>query len=192
MIIVSDLDENAWTNVEDLGNHWKSASWFGTYFDTSGNWIFHLEHGWLYRSGNSMSSTWFFDTNLNWIWTNSELYPYFYRSETNDWIFYQSDDLESRLFYDYLSESWVTLSKELNPGFREMILARLLACPVLFFLGLNFIPSVFGKPKLTLLIAEREYQTETTLPGFADQFLSKISLLSIQPPQRRGRTDTIF
>ena len=111
MIIVSDLDENAWTTVEDLGNQWKSASWFGTYFDTSGNWIFHLEHGWLYRSGNSMSSTWFFDTNLNWIWTNSELYPYFYRSETNDWIFYQSDDSESRLFYDYLSESWVTLSR---------------------------------------------------------------------------------
>ena len=111
VIIVSDLDEYAWTTVEDLGSNWKSVPWFGTYFDASSNWIFHLEHGWLYRSGNSMSSTWFFDSSLNWIWTNFELYPYFYRSDTNDWIFYQSDDSESRLFYDYLSETWMTLTR---------------------------------------------------------------------------------
>ena len=73
-----------------------------------------------------------------------------------------------------------------------MILARLLACPVLFFLSLNFIPSVFGKPKLTLLIAEREYQTETTLPGFADQFLSKDFIIEYSTAPKEGRTDTIF
>ena len=67
-----------------------------------------------------------------------------------------------------------------------MVLARLLACPVLFFLSLNFIPSVFGKPKLTLLIAEREYQTETTLPGFADQFLSKDFIIEYSTAPKEG------
>ena len=108
LVSIIDLDEYAWSTAVDHGNHWRSTDWFGTYFETSSNWIFHVNHGWLYRSGTSMSSFWLFDSNLDWLWTNLESYPYLFRSESGAWIFFQNDS-GSRKFYDYSTNSWTTL-----------------------------------------------------------------------------------
>ena len=108
LVSIIDLDEYAWSTALDHGNHWRSTDWFGTYFETSSNWIFHLNHGWLYRSGTSMSSFWLYDSNLHWLWTNFENYPYLFRSESGAWIFFQNDS-GSRKFYDYSTNLWTTL-----------------------------------------------------------------------------------
>ena len=108
LVSIIDLDEYAWSTAVDHGNHWRSTDWFGTYFETSSNWIFHVNHGWLYRSGTSMSSFWLYDSNLDWLWTNLESYPYLFRSESGAWIFFQNDS-GSRKFYDYSTNSWTTL-----------------------------------------------------------------------------------
>ncbi len=108
LVSIIDLDEYAWSTAVDHGNYWRSTDWFGTYFETSSNWIFHINHGWLYRSGTSMSSFWLFDSNLDWLWTNFENYPYLFRSESGAWIFFQNDS-GSRKFYDYSTNSWTTL-----------------------------------------------------------------------------------
>ena len=107
LVSIIDLDEYAWSTAVDHGNHWRSTDWFGTYFETSSNWIFHVNHGWLYRSGTSMSSFWLYDSNLDWLWTNFENYPYLFRSESATWIFFQNDS-GSRKFYDYSTNSWTT------------------------------------------------------------------------------------
>jgi predicted outer membrane repeat protein len=108
LVSIIDLDEYAWSTAVDHGNHWRSTDWFGTYFETSSNWIFHVNHGWLYRNGTSMSSFWLYDSNLDWLWTNFENYPYLFRSESAAWIFFQNDS-GSRKFYDYSTNSWTTL-----------------------------------------------------------------------------------
>ena len=110
-IYVNDTDEFAWATNSTLSGPWKSSDWFGTYYENVNNWIYHIDHGWLYREGDSMLSTWFYDQSLKWLWTSHGHYPLFYNAETNDWMYYLFEDLEIRKFYDYASQSWMTVLK---------------------------------------------------------------------------------
>ena len=110
-IYVNDTDEFAWATNSTLSGPWKSSDWFGTYYENVNNWIYHIDHGWLYREGDSMLSTWFYDQSLKWLWTSHGHYPLFYNAETNDWMYYLLEDLEIRKFYDYASQSWMTVLK---------------------------------------------------------------------------------
>ena len=110
-IYVNDTDEFAWATNNTLSGSWKSSDLFGTYYENVNNWIYHIDHGWLYREGDSMLSTWFYDQSLKWLWTSHGHYPHFYNAETNDWMYYLFEDLEIRKFYDYASQSWMTVLK---------------------------------------------------------------------------------
>jgi hypothetical protein len=110
-IYVKDTDEFAWTTNSTLSGPWKSSDWFGTYYENVNNWIYHIDHGWLYREGDSMLSTWFYDNTLKWLWTNKDLYPFLYSAESNDWMYFLPKQADSRNFYDFATESWVILSR---------------------------------------------------------------------------------
>ena len=110
-IYVKDTDEFAWTTNSTLSGPWKSSDWFGTYYENVNNWIYHIDHGWLYREGDSMLSTWFYDNTLKWLWTNNDLYPFLYSAESSDWMYFLPKQADSRNFYDFATESWVILSR---------------------------------------------------------------------------------
>ena len=107
-IYVNDTDEFAWATNSTLSDRWKLSEWFGTYYENVNNWVYHINHGWLYREGDSMLSTWFYDGTLQWLWTSLNHYPYLYNAETSDWMYYLAEDPESRKFYDYATQSWIS------------------------------------------------------------------------------------
>jgi predicted outer membrane repeat protein len=110
-IYVNDTDEFAWATNSTLSERWKSSDWFGTYYENVNNWVYHTKHGWLYREGDSMLSTWFYDGTLQWLWTSIDHYPYLYNAETSDWMYYLAEDPESRKFYDYATQSWISVPR---------------------------------------------------------------------------------
>ena len=107
-IYVNNTDEFAWARNSTLSERWKSSDWFGTYYENVNNWVYHINHGWLYREGDSMLSTWFYDGTLQWLWTSLNHYPYLYNAETSDWMYYLAEEPESRKFYDYATQSWIS------------------------------------------------------------------------------------
>ena len=107
-IYVNDTDEFAWATNSTLSDRWKLSEWFGTYYENVDNWVYHINHGWLYREGDSMLSTWFYDGTLQWLWTSLNHYPYLYNAETSDWMYYLAEEPESRKFYDYATQSWIS------------------------------------------------------------------------------------
>ncbi len=80
-----------WADVEFLFDDWVHSDWFG---DFTVNmqiypWIFHAEHGWIWNSGQSQSSIWFWDDKLGWFWTSQDgLYPFLYKAEGAAWLWY--------------------------------------------------------------------------------------------------------
>jgi len=94
-------DSNAWSSASEITNDWKSFSWFGQFFETSSNWIYHLKLGWLYRHGDNLTSLWFYSSDHGWLFTSKNIYPYLFHHTNNSWLYLK----ENRLF-SWANQSW--------------------------------------------------------------------------------------
>jgi len=93
-------------NLED----WYLSGWFGYYSTTFAPWIFHAEHGFLYRFPESTNASMFFydDSMGAWWWTNEGEYPYIYvfappadyagTDIESNWLFFFGDTASPRVF----------------------------------------------------------------------------------------------
>ena len=92
---VLDFDETAQTpedskiliNGFSIGNGWREASWFGTYYSESHPWVYHSSMGWIYVVQSKEGSSWMWQTKLGWIWTDIDIFPYFYINSIGEWGF---------------------------------------------------------------------------------------------------------
>lgn len=70
----------------DLGSNWRYNNTLG-YFNTGAYpWIFLPGKGWLYRGPTNAAGTYFWDTELGWIWTNRNVYPSVYAFDQGNWL----------------------------------------------------------------------------------------------------------
>lgn len=51
---------------------------------------------------------WFYLQKRGWIYSNSNIYPYFYDQSTQSWLFFQNGN-KNPLFYHYDTKSWIEL-----------------------------------------------------------------------------------
>ena len=80
-------DNNSWSSASNLGNGWRSFSWFGEFFEVSQNWIYHENMGWLYRFGNNLNSLWFYSPEHGWLFTSKSIFPYLYGHNLKAWLY---------------------------------------------------------------------------------------------------------
>tara|TARA_B100001027_G_scaffold12065_1_gene7339 strand:+ start:5595 stop:6455 length:861 start_codon:yes stop_codon:yes gene_type:complete len=93
------------SEMVSLSNHWYQSSWFGTFYNLDGEqWIYHHRLGWLFLSSIVQDTFWLYDSELGWIFTSKVLYPYFFRDQTQNWL-YQLEDSSTFRFWDYDSSS---------------------------------------------------------------------------------------
>ena len=66
------------TPVSDMQNWWQSL-WFGSFYRTGDmDWIMHESLGWLYMSPSLHGGTWFWNEDLEWMWTDSLRFPFMF------------------------------------------------------------------------------------------------------------------
>ena len=95
-----------WEGAVDLGGGWRWSSWFGFFAESGNDWIFHLQHGWMYCAGINSESIWFWTLDMNWLWTGSAIYPYLYRNNDNAWLWYSEDPGAPRWFFNLKTSLW--------------------------------------------------------------------------------------
>ena len=63
-----------------MGDGWFFSEWFGYYNTDHAPWIFHDEHGFIYRYPDSTYASMFIYDNAMaaWWWTNETVYPFIY------------------------------------------------------------------------------------------------------------------
>ena len=54
------------------------------------------------------TSGWFYISSRDWIYTNKEIFPYFFDSSTGGWMFFRSG-FDRPTFYHYGNKEWITL-----------------------------------------------------------------------------------
>jgi hypothetical protein len=95
--------------IDDLEG-WFFSEWFGFYATILDPWLFHAEHGFIYRYPESRNgSTYFYDDAMGaWWWTSETIYPFIYAynppadnagTDTGDaWLWYFEDSKTPRVF----------------------------------------------------------------------------------------------
>ena len=83
----------------DLEN-WFRSDWFGSYSTEVAPWLFHAQHGFIYRNPSSTNQSMFIydDAMHAWWWTNETVYPFIYAFDPpadssgtdikSEWLFY--------------------------------------------------------------------------------------------------------
>lgn len=87
-----------------IGYGWYESPWFGNFFNSSRCWIYHANLDWLYPHKSSHDGFWFYNSELKWIWTNSNFFPWLFINEVSDWKYFKSE----LGFYDLVHKKWVS------------------------------------------------------------------------------------
>jgi hypothetical protein len=92
------------------GGNKADVPWFGTVNLRNFPYIKHQYLGDLYCTGSGGESLWMYSWshNFGWIWTTPELFPYFYSSGRNSWIYYILRPVGPQWFYIFESDEWLS------------------------------------------------------------------------------------
>lgn len=87
---------------EITGSGWHRSDWFGFYNADFCPWINQREHGWMLLAESEPDpqgdSVWMWTPDFGWIWTNSAIYPFLFRSADQAWLFYYREPANPRWF----------------------------------------------------------------------------------------------
>ena len=107
----SDIKEKLWLGaltLESSDQKWKHLDWFGTFFQSDYKWIYHSTLGWVYPVGEGSYDNWLFIDGLEWLWTNSVVYPYVFSPLSGGiWLWYDRSRNESQWFYNFQEQAWM-------------------------------------------------------------------------------------
>ena len=84
---------------------WKKSPWFGFFYDSGSNWIYHATLGWLYLHEVGDGSVWFHHSNFQWFWTNEQAFAWVYFDKLSAWRYF----LSGKGFYEAETGAWTTV-----------------------------------------------------------------------------------
>lgn len=94
-----------------LGGHWYYASWMeSAVYAVANDWNYTTAMQWLYAPSTQKMSEgiWFYSPSdsVEWFWTSSELFPYFYRRSDGAVLYYHKDADGAVWLYNYDTRNW--------------------------------------------------------------------------------------
>ena len=113
----SDLhgDPYAWADAPWTGSGGlHTVDWMSVEVDTTHYpWTFHPHHHWMWcGNGSAANNLWLFTTDLGWLFTRDTTYPWLYRNDTSDWIYYIVGTDNPRWFYSSNDEQWFSVGTD--------------------------------------------------------------------------------
>ncbi len=95
------------TNAQSLGANWYS-SWLGTFYQTSGEWCFHMDLGWIYISIEGSTGAWVWKEMQGWLWTDPTRYAdlFLWSENFGEWVYLDSASNLSPRIFRYSTASW--------------------------------------------------------------------------------------
>ena len=93
-------------DATDVGGGWQESSWFGYFHQTTPEWAYHFDFGWIYTKPENDSSMWFWTQRFGWQWTNKDAYPNAWSQDNYEWNYFSRISDGTFGYYDYSTSSW--------------------------------------------------------------------------------------
>ena len=91
----------------DLEAGWKLSDWFGSFLPLDNDWIYHQELGWAFTNPDGSGGLWVWTQEHNWQWTRPDVWPFLYRDQTANWLYFIKSINGQPIFYDYSSSEYL-------------------------------------------------------------------------------------
>jgi hypothetical protein len=99
-------DDDPWAEATPLEGGWLDVPWFGALLTFNDNdWVFHDGLGWLYTVTDGEGGVWLWQEERGWLWTKPGLWPYLYRHDHAEWIYFLANREGRAYFYNYSTNS---------------------------------------------------------------------------------------
>lgn len=91
---------------------WKHLENFGWFYSATpdAGWIYHLDHGWIYASGENPTSFWTYSQDMGWAYTDIASGPFFW-SANSGWLYHQKNSRRPAMFYSMENNRWLSASQ---------------------------------------------------------------------------------
>ena len=93
-------------DATELEAGWQESSWFGYFHQTTPEWAYHFDFGWIYTKPENDSSMWFWTQRFGWQWTNKDAYPNAWSQDNYEWNYFSRIPDGTFAYYDYSISSW--------------------------------------------------------------------------------------
>jgi len=80
---------------------WRTSSWFGTFRPHESGWVYHLKLGWAYAHPDGSGGLWLWFKDHRWMWTQSGVYPYFFKHQSASWHYLSGSRNGQPLFFEW-------------------------------------------------------------------------------------------
>jgi hypothetical protein len=86
---------------------WYSSDWFGYFYSSEGQWLYHNQLGWLFIQQDIINEGyWVWDyQEMIWWWTRPGIFPFTFNSEVRGWNYFNFQN-NPILIYNYQTASW--------------------------------------------------------------------------------------
>lgn len=82
-------------------NSWMLSSWYGYFYPSQKTgWFYSINRGWQFFGGLSLDGAWIYDTELGWLWTNKNIYPWLFQYPNSKWFYDYSLKTGKRSFVE--------------------------------------------------------------------------------------------
>ena len=114
IVSVLDIDDSASSPEEAmhlfngyvLGEGWRQASWFGTYYSDLYPWVYHSELHWVYIVQSQNGNMWFWKESQGWLWTTPSIFPFYYQNSSGIWAYLGSGNFLGKYYlFDVSTEA---------------------------------------------------------------------------------------
>ena len=86
---------------------WRSSDWFGSFQRYENDWIYHESLGWAFVIPDQGNGIWIWTPDYNWQWTQQGTWPFLYRNETGNWLYFFKRVNGQPIFFDYEAKSYL-------------------------------------------------------------------------------------
>ena len=94
---------------------WRFLKKFGFYNQTSQDWIYHNDLGWLYLDdiAGVETYTWMWHEEMGWFWTGNTYFPDLYLNDLARWMSWKGSRTtgNSWTIYDQVNKEWLDSEK---------------------------------------------------------------------------------
>ena len=84
-LVTPDDESKWWSDAIESAGGWRTSPWFGAFRPHESGWIYHLKLGWAYAHPDGSGGLWLWLKDHHWMWTQSGVYPYFWKHNIGTW-----------------------------------------------------------------------------------------------------------
>ncbi|MDG1173156.1 MAG: DUF5011 domain-containing protein, partial [Opitutales bacterium] len=108
-LTIPEPEKTWWGETVSMPGGWKESTWFGMFIYYEQGWLYHAQLGWLYSAPDENDGVWLWSKTQGWLWTGEELWPYLYKNDSADWLYFTTTKNNQPIFYDYSTSSYIGL-----------------------------------------------------------------------------------